>query len=408
MLHLSLALRNAFANRRRTMIMLAAICFGCAALIVNGGLIYFIFNGLKEDAVYGRHGHIQIYRQGYQEHHQARPWDFTLPNDEWKGLSRQLLELPHVVDAAPRLDFSGLIVRGSNNVSFLGVGVESAKDASFNRLIRIAEGEGLSEQEPYGVLLGKGLAARAEARAGDYITVMTTTRDGSYNAVDLRVRGIFEGGWREIDDWLMKIPLPTAQSLLRNESIHSLVLLLDDTQATDQAVVQLDALIQRQGLALEHSTWVDLAHFYNQVVSLFSKELNIVKLIIAVVVILSIVNTVSLSIFERTREIGTIMALGAKQRRVLSIFLLEALVIGVAGGILGLLTGAAAAWAISLVGIPMPPPPGSTQPFTAEVDLVPGILLFSFLIAVAAPLVATFYPAFKASRRPVAESLRHI
>ena len=72
-LFLALALRNVFRNRVRTAVALLAIATGCAALIVNGGVIYNIFRELREDAIHGRHGHIQVYRRGYTENHRREP-----------------------------------------------------------------------------------------------------------------------------------------------------------------------------------------------------------------------------------------------------------------------------------------------------------------------------------------------
>lgn len=407
-MYLKLAFRNILRNKRRTIITLAAISFGCASLIINGGIIYFIFRGLREDAIHGRYGHIQIYKLGYNEKHLAEPLGYTLSKHELEDIKAFLSTMPHVKEVAPKLELSGLISYGGKNVSFLGVGVDAEKDARFSTLVSIIQGDPLSAQEPHGVILGKGLAARLEVKAGDFATLLTNTRDGDYNAVDVRVRGIFESGSKEFDDWVMKIPLPKAQELLNSDQVQSVVVLLDRTENTELVKERLLKTFATQGLELELTSWQQLALFYNQVVSMFGKELDIVKVIISIIVILSIVNSMTMSIYERTREIGTIMAIGTLRRNVLRMFLLEGLLLGLIGGTFGVITSIAIGSVISHVGIPMPPPPASTRSFIAQVDIIPSILLFSFSISVASAVLASIYPAFRASRLRIVDALRHI
>jgi putative ABC transport system permease protein len=385
-----------------------AISFGCASLIINGGIIYFIFRGLREDAIHGRHGHIQVYRRGYTDGRASEPFNYTISNSEYDDIRHLLAGLPHVVEVTPRLEMTGLISYGGKSVSFLGFGVEAEKDAQSSAMISVTKGDPLSASEPHGVILGKGLAARLEAQVGDFATLLANTRDGGYNAIDVRIRGIFEGGLKEFDDWVMKIPLTKAQELLNFGQIQSIIVLLDHTENTDMVRARMLETFAEHKLDLEMTTWQELAVFYNQVVSMFGKELNIVKIIISIIVILSIINSMTMSIYERTREIGTIMALGTLKRNVLRMFLLEGLILGLAGGLLGILAGVAIAQLISYIGIPMPPPPASTRPFVARVDIIPSILFFSFSISVGAALLASVYPAYRASQLRIVDALRYI
>jgi putative ABC transport system permease protein len=407
-MNIKLACRNIFRNPRRTTLTLLAISFGCASLIINGGIIYFIFRGLREDAIHGRYGHIQIHHRGFTEKHQAQPFDYTISSAEFEEIKLLLGDVEHVEEATGRLEFAGLMSYGGKNVSFLGYGVEADRDARLNTMISIVEGEGLSAEEPRGVILGKGLAARLQLRAGDFATLLVNTRDGDYNAVDVRVRGIFEGGLKEFDDWVMKIPLEKAQELLAMNEIQSVVVLLDKTENTEAARELLLRAIADRNLDLEMTAWLDHALFYNQVVSMFGKELDVVKVIISIIVILSIINSLTMSIFERTREIGAIMAIGAGRSQVMKMLALEGLLLGVIGGLIGVAAGIAIGAVISYIGIPMPPPPASTRPFTAQVDIIPAIILSSFLIAVSSSVLASIYPAYRASRLRIVDALRYV
>jgi putative ABC transport system permease protein len=131
------------------------------------------------------------------------------------------------------------------------------------------------------------------------------------------------------------------------------------------------------------------------------------KLIIALVVILSISNTMMMSVMERISEIGTSMALGVRRARVLSRFLAEGLMIGLLGGAAGVGLGYLLAAGISRIGIPMPPPPGMARGFVGEIMVTPGLAGDALILAGTTALLASLYPAWKASRTVIADTLRH-
>jgi putative ABC transport system permease protein len=168
----------------------------------------------------------------------------------------------------------------------------------------------------------------------------------------------------------------------------------------------LEAAFERNGLDLEVKPWNELALFHNQVVSLFRRELDVIKLIISTIVILGIANTIGMSIVERRMELATLRALGLRPGVIGRLLMTEALITGLMGGGLGVLLGVAIALAASAIGIPFPSPPGATRPFLGGVDIVPGIVAFSFVLSVAATLAAAAFPVWRALKRPIAETLR--
>ena len=181
---------------------------------------------------------------------------------------------------------------------------------------------------------------------------------------------------------------------------------LDDTARTDETLTLLRA---RYGDSerLAFIPWYELADFYNKTVALFSKQVGVVKLIIAVIIVLSISNTLTMSVLERTGEIGTTLALGATRRQILRRFLGEGLFLGVIGGLVGLALGWLLALAISAVGIPMPPPPGMARGFTGAIRVTPALAFDAWLLAVLTTLAASVYPAWRASRLEIVDALRH-
>jgi putative ABC transport system permease protein len=182
------------------------------------------------------------------------------------------------------------------------------------------------------------------------------------------------------------------------------VVYLDETSNTRRVVRTLE---ERLGKGLQVIPWYEAADFYNKTVTLFSRQVLVMKIIIALVVILSISNTMMMNVMERTDEIATAMALGLRRRRVLSRFVIEGVLIGLVGGVIGVGLGYLLAIGISEVGIPMPPPPGMARGFVGQILVTTSLVWNALLLAGATALIASLYPAWKASRMVIAEALRH-
>ncbi len=406
-LYVRLAIRNVFRNRRRTLITLAAMSFGATSIILFGGFVNFIFVGVRENTIRSQVGHIQLYRKGFSEKGAVAPFDYMIGN--YTEIRAILSQIDHVQDVMPRLGFSGLISTGETTTSFVGSGVNPESEAELSSFTQIVDGKDLASRDPRGVILGLGLARGLGVNPGDDLTLLTTTKGGAINALAVKVRGVWESGEKAYDDRFLKAPIPEIQRLLDNEGeVQSIVILLDKTENTALVRDRIAALIKERGLDLEMKTWENLALRYHQVRELFSNIFNTLTLIVSIIVVLGIANTMMMAIFERTREIGTVMALGTRRRGVIAMFILEGLTLGVIGGVLGIALGIGLAKIISFYGIPMPPPPGSTRGFIAQIMIVPGVLAQAFRLSLLTAVLSSIYPAWRASRLDVVEALRHV
>lgn len=402
-LQLALAVRNTLRQKRRSGIAIGAVAFGIAALILAGGFIEWIFFDMRESTIKAQLGHIQIVRQGYHDSGKASPFEYLLPQ------ALPQLDTPaaarEVKTVAPRLAFSGLVSRGDSTVSFIGEGVSPQAEASFAEGLQIRAGENLSEADPKAVIMGEGLARSVGAQVGDKVVLLASTASGGTNAVEVTVRGLFSTITKLFDDSALRIPLATAQTLLRTDGTHMQVVLLHDTARTDAVLAKLrEKLPPKQ---LEAVAWYQLADIYNQTAELFTKQVHGVRMIIALIIILCISNTMATNVMERIGEIGTSMALGIKRSGILQLFLCEGIVLGTIGGIVGIVIGALLAAAISAVGIPMPPAPGMAHGFTGRILVTWETAGISLLLAVATTLLASILPAWKASRLEIVNALRH-
>ncbi len=403
MLSLALAARNLFRHRIRSAIAFSALIFGVISLLLSGGFIDWIYWALRESTIQNLIGHIQAVRPGYYKKGAADPFVFLLPEN-----SRELETIqsnPHVKTVTPRLTFGGLISLGENTISFLGQGVIPEKETSVSEAFVILKGKNLTSQDPKGVILGQGLAENMQAEPGDNVIFVTTNESGGINAVEGHVRGIFSTMTKPFDDAALRMPISLARELLGVRGSHSWVILLDKTENTDSTLAALRSSIKES--ELEFVPWIKLADFYEKTVDLFSRQMNVVQIIIALIIILSISNTLTKNVLERTNEIGTLMAMGMRRRKVLKLFLTEGILLGVIGGLIGLIVGTILAHIISSIGIPMPPPPGSSRGFTGKIRLSWTLAATAYLLAVSTATFASLFPAWKASRINIIDALRH-
>ena len=404
-MYIKLAFKNIFRNKARTLITLGAISFGCISLIITGGFMEDSFSQMREGYIRGFLGHIQIYKEGYLDKGASKPFDYMIPAPE--KVMGSVKSLEHVRIVTPRLEFSGLLSNGDTTVSFIGQGIDPAAENEISTLFLMDDGEKLAGGDDYKIIIGRGLAKGVGSKSGDPLILLTNTQGGSINAVDVSLKGIFFTTSKEFDDRAVRMPIKTAQRLLHTGEVQSIVVLLDKTDATDEVRSRIDALIKKEGLGLETRAWYEIADFYTKTVELYRRQFLVIKLIIGIVVVLSVFNTMNMSVIERIGEVGTIMALGTKRAGVVFMFVSEGLVLGVLGGALGLIAGYLLATSISYIGIPMPPPPGTTTYWTARIAIVPGVFSFSFVLAVVTSVLSSIYPAIKASRLEIADALRH-
>jgi putative ABC transport system permease protein len=223
--------------------------------------------------------------------------------------------------------------------------------------------------------------------------------------VEVTVRGVFATVTKAYDDAALRMPIATARELLRTQGAHVWVLLLNDTAETDGVLSSLRQRLPQE--KFDVVPWYKLADLYNKTETLFTKQIQGIRLIIALIIMLSISNTMTMNVLERIREIGTCMALGVRRSGILRQFLSEGILLGFIGGVVGVLAGVALATVISAIGIPMPPPPGMSHGYTGEILVTWDIALKSLLLAVATTLFASVYPAWRASRNQIVDALRH-
>lgn len=398
----TLAFRNVFRHRHRSAAALTAVVFGVMAYLLAAGFIEWTLWGMREETIGSRLGHLQIAKKGYFEVGSANPWNYVLPDDG--RVERLLHGNAQVRVVAPRLAFTGLVTHGDTTLSFAGEGVDARAEQKLTHLLQIVEGRHLDQMHARGIIMGRGLATNLGVAVGDTIVLLTHTRNGGMNGVEATVDGIFSTASKGYDDYTVRAPLRLAQELLRTRGVHTWAVLLDKTESTRGVLEALQPAIEASGL--EIAPWTRFSDFYNKTSRLFERQVQAVKLIIAMIIVLGISNALMMAVLERTTEIGTALALGSRRAAVLRRFVVEGLVIGIGGGVLGVLAGTAVAALISHVGIPMPPAPGMAKGYVAEISVSVSLAVDAVVLGLATAFAASLYPAWKAARLSIVDALR--
>jgi len=397
-----LSIRNLTRNVNRSLVACLTVAGGVIAFLLAGGFINWVFHDMREATIHSQLGHIQIVRPGYFEKGIADPYAFLLPasSPELKLLE----ENPDITSVTPRLAFSGLVSREETTVPFIGEGIDPAKEAPISTRISIIDGRNLGDLKNPEVILGEGLAKSLGAIPGDSIVLLATSAKGSASAVELRVVGTFATIYKDYDDTALRVPITFARKLMRVNGSTSWVALLKDTQYTVRVEEALASKMSKADYQIV--PWTKLADFYNKTVALFSKQVDVMKFIIGLIIILTISNTQTMSVMERTTEIGTSLAIGLRNSEVMRLFLVEGILIGIAGGFFGVVLGFGLAEAISAIGIPMPPPPGMARGYTGQILVSVSLAADAFLLAMVTTLVASVMPAWRASQMNIVDALR--
>ena len=402
-LTLRLALRNLPRHRLRTLLTLAAVALGVAGLILAGGFVEDIFVQLGEGTIHSQLGHVQVYKKGYYTHGTQRPLAYLIERPQ--QVASEIDPLPEVDTTLFRLTFSGLLNNGRSDRAVLVEAGESDKESKVATHHSLVDGRMLTAADQFGIYVGEGVAKSLRLKAGQVVSVLANTRDGALNSLEFEVVGIFRSYSKEYDARVVRINLEAGHQLLDTDAVNSIVVLLRDTDKTAEVASRLK---NRLGPDMEVKTWVELSDFYAKTVALFSRQFGFLELVILLMIVLSVLNSINLSMYERQGEFGTMRALGNRNRAVFALIVMESVALGFIGSGAGVLIGVTLAGVISLVGIPMPPPPNAELGYIAEIRIVPSIVAGAAVIGILASTFAAILPGIRLSRMSITEALRQI
>jgi putative ABC transport system permease protein len=470
MMILKIAARNVLRNRRRSLMTLGTLTVGAAATLIFGALLNFILLDFQTSTV-RRVGHLTVFEKGFFNFGGGNPSEFGIRN--YQSLitlietNPRLAPLVRVV--TPYQIVFGVAGNYNANLSktFFGRGIVPADRANMRQWNDFGVDDGpppqIPMQGPDSGFIGLGMAhilglckelsipncpdrpvheslapvvssasseplpplvleaaaarrderaASQRARPGAQIELLAATAAGTPNVVRLHVEHTDEQGVKELDDNYVQLQLPLAQQLAYGRDtprVTGVTIQLKHSRDLQAAREALQSIFQANSLNLEVRDFVEMTPLYRQAIAFFAFLFGFLSVIIGVIVVFTVVNTMTMSVMERTPEIGTARALGVQRRSLAVQFLMEGTLLGIAGATLGLLVAIAIVTVINLSGMTWVPPTASGHvPFRLYLLGSAGLPGGVWLALVGLAAFASLWPARRAARMRVVDALRHV
>jgi ABC-type lipoprotein release transport system permease subunit len=404
---LRMSWRNVWRNWRRTIIAVIAISLGLVLLLIFDGML-----GGAEQAMYGnvvklQGGNVQIHAPGYREKANRMP---LLPLADAEAVVQAALTQPQVVGASRRISTGGMVSSHEGTFPVAIIGIEPEQEAQVGLLAgNIATGRYLTAQDEDQLLIGQALAHQLEVGVGDRVTLVGRATHEQMRRRTMTVVGIYDLGIEEVEKGMVYVSLAEAQSLfdLRDQATEVDVAL--------QSMGQEGAVVAALGALLpgyEIDPWYVTDPTTKQTMEMEKEIMSLFGLVILLIAGVGILNLLLMAVFERTREIGIMAAMGMKRWETMVLFLLEGTFIGLLGAVAGCVVGGLINLYLGQVGLPWAA--AEYSELTALMgdrlyfDVGIGLLVSRGLTVILIAALAALYPAWQASRREPAEALHYV
>jgi putative ABC transport system permease protein len=416
---IKLALRGLMRNRRRSLMTLLAIAFGFSAIALFAGYTHNVYDGLSRQSIHGEMlGHLTLSKRGMRKEGRLDPERYLLTATEVAAITRLVQDEQHVETVAPRLALSGLVSNGRASTIFIAEGIEPEAVVKL-RSGSLTEAEKksgkfdnmwmrLDAERPEVVSLAEGLVDLLHLKEGEQAQVLVNTLSGQANAADITLGKAFNTGNAGSNDKFAFVSLVLARTLLDAEGrADRLTILLDDKHQTEAMRDRLLVKLGAAGFDVEIMTWQELSDFYNQVHGMFDMIFGFIFSIVLTVVVMSVANSMGMTVIERTREIGTLRAIGLKRSGVVRLFTMESMLLTLIGCAAGLLITLVVRWGVNAADISyIPPNSAGRVPLLIDLDILR--TLFTFLLMGVVGTLAAWMPARRAAQKDIIDALGHV
>jgi ABC-type lipoprotein release transport system permease subunit len=339
-----LAYRNIGRNKTRSLLSALAVGIGMALLLLMVSVLEGEMSGALQNTIRLQSGHLQIRPASYDENKISLKWEDLIADPD--HVAEQIKSLPQVTVATPRLNASAILTVSdeSKGVQILGIEPDSAANQPFRD--GMLSGEFIKADDREGILVGNTLAEKLNLKVNDKVNLLVTTSNGDVSEQPFTVRGIFTTRTPGYDESTIFMPLAKAQAITATENHASTIFVLlrnsEDAEAVAQAV---------QSDNYKILTWREQNQFIVQFEDYANAFFIILYLIVLGITATVVTNTLVMAVFERTREIGILAAIGMKGRGIMAQFLAEAALLATGGVLGGLIIGGAAVAYFTIYGI---------------------------------------------------------
>jgi putative ABC transport system permease protein len=398
--------RNIIKHFRRSLITMIPVIVGMISCLLTQGLFHWNLNQLKESMIHNGIGHYQLFAAGYSQSGNDDPYKYLIADPT--PVIKELRKISEVELVTPRMAFSGILSSGDKSTVVAGEAGNPENEIKLNSYARLKQGTRLRSARPYGLIIGAGVARKISTKTGDTLTLMSNMINGGINAVDLEVVGITDSGFADLDQVSVMTSLGVAQELLDiDQSVQKMVILLKRTRDTRIVLPKIVAISKKYHL--EYKSWDTLAEFYQSVKLMYDVVFYVIILIVLAIVTFVISNTVNMNINDRFHEIGTIRAIGTRRIQVAWLFIVESLLVGIGGGIIGLILSYLFIGFTELIGgLPVVIKSSSGQVVALHVFFHPELttIIFCLVLFSLVAIVAAINPSRRASKLSITDALR--
>ncbi len=395
---------NLWRHRRRTVFTGMVCSAAMTAVLLGAGFALFTYQSLAEKAARDL-GHLTLSHPDYFLDNEDVPLQHGIERDP--ALEKRLLARDDVKAVLPRLQFSGLVSNGEKSTIFLGSGVDGSEFQLKGPFLQIKAGGVLppaylnKPDHNIPLLIGEGLAAILKAKVGSELSLMSATSTGALNALDVVVVGIFSTGVPDLDKRQLYLPIQAGQQLLQSDKISELnIYLLHDQQQTELATA-----LQNEVPDSKVTPWQDRAFVFKAVRGLYNRIFGTLGILMLLLVLFAVGHGISQVVTERTREIGTMAALGERRSRIVGNFVLEALLLGAFSALVATLSTLLCCELLRQFEVMMPPPPGSSQGYPLMISFSAELTLYAGLVLMAVCMLFALKASLSAARKPLVEAL---
>jgi len=396
-----MAVRDLTRNVRRTLLSALALGLGLGLLLLMAAVVRGEIRDSIEKSIKLQSGHMQIRAVSYDQDKTSLVWKDLIESPE--ALAASVARLPNVKVATPRLIATGIISSGEVSRGIQIVGTDPESEANDPYRGGIVEGSYITADDRDGLLIGQTLAEKLSLSAGDSVLLLANTSDGDVIEQTFTIRGVYTTHTPSLDEGTVLLPLAKAQAITNTAGHASNIFILLQDRENAQDVINL---MQTEKYKIE--TWVDMNPLIVQMESFSGAYMILLYLIVLGVTATVVVNALIMAVFERTREIGILSAIGMRSRQIMTMFLAESAVLAGLGIIFGLILGALfitysikVGFYIGDMGVS-----GLAFPDRLYGYVVPGDVISLTITALVVTLLASLYPAILAARMQPVEALR--
>lgn len=394
---------------RRTSITIFSIAFGLAVILWLQCILAGRNQNIIETITATHIGHLQIYNKKYPKEHLIQ-FSFPKVPDFLNGV------LPRGASYAPRINLPSLVSSGEQSMPILLEGIDPVLEGGAFRIASsLVEGEYLTQDtspncDLHQAYIGRSLAEILNVKVGNKIVILAQAADGSLGNEMLRVKGVFDTGSPEFDKGMVFSTLNCASKIGSIQGIHEVAIQFADTNLEKPLKA---AIAEKLSSDLMVTSWSESMPRMMSIVKYNDATLILVSAMLFIVITMGIINTLLVSVFERTKEFGVMAALGVHPNQIISVVVMESVFIGLFSIILGILFGLSAVLYHQKFGFDVTPLVGkelTVGSFKMDLMIYPLFKLTSFLKSVTWTLVfivgAAAFPAWRASRLSPIEAMR--